>query len=274
MPTQMKGKMPVNKSWWRSYKQAIAWSLAIVLFILFAGVAGNERSNTVCSSVEIIIDRGKPQLGFVSESDVFEMLHSPERNPVGKKLADINIALLENRIRSNPYVSEAEVFSSIDGKVIFNIRQRIPLMRIINVFNEQFYIDTEGVFMPLSSEYSADVPVATGVPGSMFKHASISMTQPPDSFSVLRHLFEISKFISESDFWNSQIVQLHVNDMGDIEMIPRIGEQVIILGNSEQINEKLENLNILYQQGFKAKNWNDYSVINLKFVNQAVCTKK
>lgn len=270
----MKSKKQPIRTWWQSYKQPIAWSLVLCLFFLFAGFAGNERSNAICTSVEIIIDGGEPENGFVSESDVFGMLHSPERNPVGKKLSDINIALLENMIRSNPYVSEAEVFSSVDGKVIFDIRQRTPLMRIINVFNEQFYIDTEGVFMPLSTEYSADVPVATGVSDAMFKHASLNLTVPPDSFSVLRHLFEISKFISRSDFWNSQTEQLHVNENGDIELIPRIGEQVIILGNSEQVNEKFENLRILYQQGFKAKNWNDYSVINLKFSNQAVCTKK
>ncbi len=269
----MKNKLLHKKLWWRSYRQVIAWSLVIVLFILFAGFAGQERSNVVCSSVEIIIDGGEPVNGFVSESDVLEMLHSPERNPIGKKPADINIALLENRIRSNPYVSEAEVFSSIDGKVIFTIRQRIPLMRIINVFNEQFYIDSDGVFMPLSSEYSADVPVATGVPDAMFKHASLNITAPPDSFSVLRHLFEVSKFISQSDFWNSQTEQLHVNEQGDIELIPRIGDQVIILGNSEKLNEKFNNLLLLYQHGFKARKWSDYSVINLKFGNQAVCTK-
>lgn len=228
----------------------------------------------ICSSVEIIIDGGQPINGFVSESDVFSILQSPERNPVGKKVSDINIAVLENMIRSNPYVSEAEVFSSIDGKVVFDIRQRIPLMRIINVFNEHFYIDTQGKFMPPSAEFSADVPVATGVPEVMFKQGALNITSNPDSFSVVRHLFEIAKFITQSDFWNSQTEQLHVNDEGDIELIPRIGDQIIVLGNSEQLNEKFEKLLLLYQQGFKAKNWNDYSVINLKFSNQAVCTKK
>lgn len=270
----MKSKLQIKNSWGQSYKQVIAWSLVIVLFILFAGFAGKERNNLVCTRVEIIIDDGEPVNGFVSESDVLGMLQSPERNPVGKKLTDINIAVLENMVRSNPYVSEAEVFSTIDGKVIFDIRQRLPLMRIINVFNEQFYIDTEGVFMPLSSDYSADVPVATSVADVMYKHASLNLTTSPDSFSELRHLFEIAKFISQSDFWNSQTEQLHVNEQGDIELIPRIGDQVIVLGNSEQLNEKFDKLFLLYQQGFKAKNWNDYSVINLKFNKQAVCTKK
>lgn len=270
----MKSNMQVRVSWWQSYKQVVAWSLVIILFILFAGFAGSERSNIVCSGVEIIIDGGEPVNGFVSESDVLGMLQSPENNPVGKKLTDINIAVLENRIRSNPYVSGAEVFSSIDGKVIFDIRQRIPLMRIINSLNEQFYIDTEGVFMPLSTEYSADVPVATSVPDVMYKHASLNMTSPTDSSSLARHLFEISKFISLSDFWNSQTEQLHVNEQGDIELIPRIGDQVIVLGNSEHLSEKFDNLFLLYHHGFKAKNWNDYSVINLKFSKQAVCTKK
>jgi cell division protein FtsQ len=270
----MKIKTAVNAAWWRSYRQAIAWSLVMVLFVLFAGFAGRERSNIICSSVEIIIDGGEPVNGFVSESDVLEMLQSPERNPVGKKLSDINIAVLENRIRSNPYVAEAEVFSTIDGKVIFDIRQRLPLMRIINEFNEQFYIDSEGVFMPLSNKFTADVPVATHVPAVRMKHASLDLTTPPDSFSLLRHLFEISKYITQSDFWNAQTEQLHVNEQGDIELIPRIGDQVIVLGNSEKLEEKLSHLMHLYRQGFKARSWNDYSVINLKFSNQAVCTKK
>lgn len=253
-------------------RKIYGWTFIIILFFILVSFADKERSNVICSSVEIIIDENKPVHGFVCESNVLEMFHAPERNPIGKKLSDINIALLESMIRSNPYVLEAEVFSTVDGKVIFDIRQRLPIMRVINLQNEHFYIDSQGVFMPLSTEYVADVPVATGVPEVRFKHASLDLTAPPDSFSIIRHLYEISKFITRSEFWNAQTEQLHVNEQGDIELIPRLGEHVIILGNSFQLDEKFEHLMLLYRNGFMAKGWNQYTEINLKFSNQAVCS--
>ena len=80
----------------------------------------------------------------------------------GKTLSSINITLLEKIINKNPFVADAEVFSTIDGKINIEVKQRRPVVRIVNFKDESFYIDDQGVFMPLSEKYTARVPVANG----------------------------------------------------------------------------------------------------------------
>jgi cell division protein FtsQ len=250
------------------------WSGIFLLLLLLVGFAESDRRQRQCKEIHIEIDHGIPSHHFITENEVYAVIHSPHLNPMGKKLSDINMAVLESSIGENPFVENAEVFSTIDGRVIFKITQRNPLMRIINRQNEQYYVDTQGGFMPLCATYTADVPLATNVPNAFFKMGAISTTSPPDSFTVLHHLFQIARFIVADQWWNAFVQQLHVNEQDDIELIPRIGDHVIVLGSAERLEEKLENLKYLYTHGFRAIDGSRYSVINLKFRNQIVCTKK
>ena len=82
------------------------------------------------------------------------------------------------------------------------------------------------------------------------------------------------RFASADDSDEKQIEQIHVTDRKVIELYPRVGEQVIILGTPENFRGKLENLMTFYKNGLSKTGWNKYSVINLSFDGQIVCTKK
>jgi cell division protein FtsQ len=59
-----------------------------------------------------------------------------------------------------------------------------------------------------------------------------------------------------------------------VELTPTVGSQQIILGKIENYKENLEKLRLFYEKGLSKVGWNNYSVINLKYKNQVVCTKK
>ena len=65
-----------------------------------------------------------------------------------------------------------------------------------------------------------------------------------------------------------------MNGNGEFELIPRVGAQVIEFGKAVDMEEKFEKLWILYNEGFHNTGWNQYERINLKYKNQAVCTKR
>jgi cell division protein FtsQ len=89
-----------------------------------------------------------------------------------------------------------------------------------------------------------------------------------------KRLLPLISFINENTFWSSQIDQIYVGVNGELSMIPRVGDQVIIFGTPEDFEVKFRNLKALYTEGFKSGGWNRYSMINAKFLNQIVCTKK
>ena len=60
----------------------------------------------------------------------------------------------------------------------------------------------------------------------------------------------------------------------DIELIPRVGNHTIVFGDANQIESKFEKLIVFYNKGLSNTGWNEYSVINLKYEGQVVCTKR
>ncbi|HEY9561379.1 MAG TPA: cell division protein FtsQ, partial [Anseongella sp.] len=83
-----------------------------------------------------------------------------------------------------------------------------------------------------------------------------------------------ARFIREDKFWNAQIGQVYVNSGQEIELIPRIGDHRILIGNVRDLPAKMEKLLIFYQRAMPRVGWDTYKVINLKYGNQIVASRE
>lgn len=251
-------------------------TLITLAFIASLGFASHRQSVMPCSGVIINI-HDSSGTGFIDRNDIALIIQNKfgklENNPV----ASINISLLEKIINTNPFVRGAEVFSTVDGKVNIEVKQRIPVLRVINHNNESFYVDCDGVFMPPSDKFTPRVPVANGFIVDRQIENRVRFFSNADSSSVktkVEQLFNIIQFTNKSKFWNDAIEQLYVNANGEIELIPRVGDHTILIGDDSRLEEKFTNLYAFYSEQVKRGGWNQYSIINLKYKDQVVCTKK
>jgi cell division protein FtsQ len=159
------------------------------------------------------------------------------------------------------------------------IEQRLPVLRIINNYNQSFYIDYEGKLMPFSSKFTARVIVANGNISNLYyktKTLDLLTLKGVDSMkscNMINKLYTLAKFINKDKFWKSQIEQIYIEDNNDIEIIPKIGSQIILFGDIDRMTEKFRNLKVFYYEKINQTGWNKYKIINLKFKNQIVCTK-
>ena len=154
-------------------------------------------------------------------------------------------------------------------------------MRVINSNGDGYYIDDTGKLMPLSDKYTARVIVANGnisepyATHYMYSMADIARDSLKKANSMLDELYAMATYINADEFWKSQIQQIYVNSDKDMELVPLVGNQKIIFGDTTAMDEKFKKLMIFYTQGLNTTGWWDkYSIINLKFKNQIVCTKK
>ncbi len=83
---------------------------------------------------------------------------------------------LESALKSNPMIKQAEVFMSVNGELSAEIEQKRPIARVNT--NASYYIDDEGGFMPLSTNYTARVPLVTG---------NIEKNKLRNSFSICKN---------------------------------------------------------------------------------------
>ena len=254
-------------------------SSLVAAFLVTVGFADSRRKEMLCTGLEIIV-HDSLGIAFVENSDVVEMVQDKFGQPAGKPLSSINMALLEKIINSNAFVARAEVFSTVDGKLTIEVVQRNPVLRIINTSNESFYIDDQGVFMPLSEKYTANVAVANGVIPNTLADKRIRTFTPAETEDTSNHLtglekiFALNWYVIGNEFWNAQVEQYYVNSDLELELIPRVGNHTILFGDEKDMTEKFDKLLHFYKEGLNRTGWNQYKTVNLKYKDQVVCTKK
>lgn len=230
-------------------------------FILIAGMltllgfANKARKKTLCTEPIIRIDNSQGNF-FVNEADINKLLLEKGDTISSKSLGEINTTLLEENIEQHSAVAKAEVYSTINGEVHINVSQRNPIARIFTS-TQSYYIDSKGDKMDLSPNFSARVlPVRGAV-----------------KEENLQEIFHLVQTINSNVVLKKQIVEIICTKEG-YKMLPRKGNHEIILGNTNELDKKLMNLNIFYSWAFDNNKIEDYKTLNLKFTNQVVCTKR
>lgn len=255
------------------------WIIAIGTVFALLGFANHKQQQLLCSTVDIHIDDAVNH-EFIDQHDILSLVNT-KGNVTGKPLGAINTALLEKIILTNPYVEQAEVFSSIDGTLHADVLQRNPIVRIVNMHDEQFYIDQQGKFMPVSDHYTPPVIVANGYIFNTYAEMKIQdyaavQDTATDSLAIphmINQVYKLASFIEKDSFWTANTEQIFVNSSQELELIPRIGNHRIIIGDTTNLDDKFARLMVFYKEGLSKTGWNNYSVINLKFRDQVVCTK-
>lgn len=254
-----------------------AWSVLAAGAVVMLGFVNTSQQALRCRAVTIRIN-DEVQHEFITEMDVRDLV-TRHGSLNGKPLGSINTALLEKIILSNPYVKRAEVYSTVDGELNVEVWQRNPIARIVNMHDEQFYIDSEGDFMPVCDSYTTPVIVASGYIFNSYSEMKIDQVAPttiPDSLlvpRVINQVYALIQYIAADSFWTANTEQVYVNENQELEIIPRIGQQRIILGDTTDLAGKFERLMVFYKQGLSKTGWNNYNLINLKYRGQVVCTK-
>lgn len=224
----------------------------LVMFFIFDGRAEEE----ICKELRVEI-KDSLEAPFLKNKDVEHVLRKIRFKPSGKPLNTINTFEVSRELEKNQIIRQALCYKTPDGTVRIDIYQRNPILRVMGI-NGNYYVDEEGITMPVSYNFTAHVPVATGY-----------ITKE----LATKDLHRFAKFLKENSFWNAQIEQIYVMPNGDIELIPKVGSHTILLGSLDNFEQKLDNLITFYQKGLNKKGWNVYKTINLKYENQVIGVK-
>ncbi len=241
------------------------------LFVLL-GFANQRHQSMTCRSFDVKIDYLSDNK-LVSEDEVRSIVNSIQDSVIHQACNEIKIKTIEDKLRENPFMGEANAYLNLKGDLNIRIKQRIPQVRIIDRRNNAYYIDREGNVFQNTGFKAARVLVASGdIPVPVFDEGENILPLDSLNLPVIRDIFELSGLINEDEFLKAQIDQIYIRG-DEIEMAPKIGRHYIEFGSMANAAEKLENLKAFYTRGLSNKDWNQYKKISLKFKNQIVCTK-
>ncbi|MBC3845192.1 hypothetical protein H8K90_02265 [Winogradskyella echinorum] len=229
----------------------------IVLLIIVGGLFAfsNHRNNNRTVAEPNIEFIGENKL-FITEATVSKLLIQNQQPVTEQPKEIIDLNELEIALNSNPMIKEAEVFMSVNGELSAEIEQKRPIARVHT--NASYYIDDEGSFMPLSSNYSARVPLVTG---------NIKKDK-------LETVYQFAKAVDEDEFLKKHVIEIRQNDDKTIDFKIRKSDFTVHLGTLKKLEKKINNFKAFYQKAIKDKILESYKIVNLKFDKQVICTKK
>ncbi len=230
----------------------------IVLFI----AASKDKKERSCKGIVITLDKENGTV-YVDTAHVRkQLLAQKQLNPVGKSLAQLDIPLLEQAVDSNDWVQHAEAYLGNHDLLYVNIKQRIPVARVFTEEGKSFYLDTSGAKIPALGKFTIKLPVFTG----FYEDAKDS--------TLLTQISAVSQFIVKDTFWMAQIEQVTIDKDNGFEMIPQLGDALIVFGPGEHVADKFNKLMVFYKEGLNNVGWGYYDTLDLRFKGQVVASRK
>ena len=251
----------------------LVWVLSFSGSLFLLSFVSKNHNLIVLKKISVDFKNEHPYK-FITKKEVLERL-----SDIGLKISisrkkEIDLARIEDLMFQFSGVKSAEVYFSNNGHLKIEIEKRIPIGRVVSSkIEENYYFDENGEKMQLCSTYVARLPVFTGA----IKHNSFLKNNETDSVVCGQSsdvLCSISKLINNDSFLKSQILQIHINNNGYFELIPRIGNHRILFGNAENMEEKFNKIRLFYTKGPHPKELNMYDTLNVMYSNQIICSKR
>ena len=233
--------------------------LAFAGYLVYSAVAMTDRHEDIriCRGIDLHISDSL-DYGLIDGDMVTSLLQERGLDPVGLSLDRIDIEGIESVLLRHPLVGRAQCYKTAGNMLRINISGKVPLVRVLNNRGQDFYVDSRGEILTQHS-LAVQLPVATGYIDRKFASGD---------------LLDVVNAIDRSEFWKAQVEQINVTREGQIELVPRVGDHLLILGTAQDVEDKLKRLENFYRKGLDNVGWNKYRSISVAYENQVVCKKR
>lgn len=215
------------------------------------------KKDDCCKDIDINIDYTE-SVKFVSYDFISSQLHEMGIDPIGKRIADIDIADIEKRLKGKDYIENVECYFTSDNRLVIDLQPLHPVMRVFDA-DDSYYVNKEGKRMQSNANFFIDRPVVKG--------RFTPEYQPT-------RLLPLIEFMENSERWRNLAGMIEVRDSNNIFLIPKVANHVINLGNTDGLESKFAKLARMYNEVIPVKGWNFYDTISLKWDYQIVATRR
>jgi cell division protein FtsQ len=251
---------------WKNILLKLLWSLlGIALVVLFV-LAWQAKAEKKCQGVEVELVGENTTALFMNEQEILHILQQ-QNCKSGVAIAQLNLTAIEKYLENTGWIKNAELY--FDNQLVLQVRieQRVPIARVFSVTGSSFYVDYEGKRLPLRQLSVLRLPVFTGFTSGQ------EQLSKPDS-ALLKHMVLLANTIREDSFFTAQIAQINIAPNGDFELIPSLGDHMVLLGSVDSLENKLDRLYTFYKKVWVPSGINAFQVLDLRFNNQVVALKK
>ena len=235
---------------WTNIRLLLMFMLVI---FLFSFTSKRNENRKLKKSVVLFVGNTEP---FVKQETVNKLLIENNEGVSSIQKVNLDLNKLEKNLNAQEMIEKSDVYVSIDGVLKAVVRQKTPIARIFD--NEgSFYIDYEGNRMPLSTNFTARVPLVSG---------GINKNNNEDLAQLLR-------IIHDDPFLKKNIIGIEIMPNGSLKMHNRNFDFQIDFGKLINMEHKFKNYKAFFQKAVLDSSLYKYKKIDLRFTEQVVCTK-
>jgi len=236
-----------------------------VCFLLI--VAFNKKDAELCTGIDIDID-GVSNHYFIDKQDIKKVIqrYSGEKI-IGRPIKEFNLEKMESELEKDIWLNKAVLYFDNKGMLKIQVQEREPIARVFTLDGNSFYIDNSNRILPISNKHTTRLPIFTSFP-------SILKGMKKNDSSLLASINLMSLCIQKDSLLMSMIDQIDINKVGHFELVPKIGSQIILFGDTADMVKKFEKLELFYKKIIPIYGINKYNKINLQYKGQVVASIK
>jgi len=201
---------------------------------------------------------------FIEEKEIMDLaVNNRGIDVMNTPVSQLDIRGMEQVITSDPWVAGVQVFIDNDKVLHMYVTQRVPIARIFQQDSKSYYMDGTLSLMPLSEKYVYYTTVVTNVP---------EINDDSAGWAMRKEIAKLVGTIQSDTFWSAQISQVIADTAGTFVLMPVLGDQKILLGDTSCVKDKLSNLFAFYRNVLNRIGWDKYETLDLRFKGQVVAS--
>jgi len=238
---------------------------AAILVVLVVIAFTERRQGTIAIKDITIKIENTQENHFLEEEDITSLMKLNQEGVKGASLDEVNLRDIEKKIKMNPFIKDAQLYSDLKGNVVVKAEVRRPIARMVRNDGPDGYIAEDGTIMPVSDKFTSRVIlISGGYVRQLLKQTNVSETESGVQ------LMELINTIREDEFWSAQIAQLDIDSKANIDIYSQVGDERIEFGQPDNVESKLNKLMIFYKEILPRVGWNKYSRVNLMYEGQII----
>ncbi len=251
---------------WKYILERVLWSIAAVALVVLFVFAWQAKAVKKCTAIQIELTGNNTGYLFMDEKEILRLINE-QGVQVGTPVGSINLTKLEKSLASTKWVAHTDIYLDNQQQLQVRIEQRVPVARVFTASGNSFYIDNIAQRLPLRQLSVMRLPVFTGFPSDQEKLSN------PDSL-LLNDILHFAMTVQQDSFFLAQIAQVNIASNGDFEMVPTLGDHLVLFGSVENLEDKLNRLYTFYKKVWVPSGINAFQVLDLRFDHQVVALKK
>jgi cell division protein FtsQ len=243
---------------------AIGWCTVAILFFMGASAAIEDKAHKAINKVEYHLMHLTDGNDLITVDEIKrKILKAYDLDLVGVEVDHLDLEGLETILLEEAFIVSADAYIDSREVLHLDIAQRTPVLRVMGLDGSNYYLDIQGMRLPLSKHFTARVPIISGVV-SEYEYGFMK------NRNSLRAAFKIVQAAREDELLDAWLEGIYVHTNEDLWLTGNVGDFKVIFGDDTQVEEKILKLKSFLKNGLKLTGWKNIESINLKYDKQVI----